>query len=98
MNKARVGKDLIEDGDLVLVRQKSNARPLDIVVALIDGEATVKRFVTRPGYCVLKPESNDPKYQPIPILVESDFRIMGTVTRVFKKGSPLMRDIFEERN
>jgi repressor LexA len=98
MNRARVGKDLIEDGDLVLVRQKTNARPQDIVVALIDGEATVKRFVTRPGYCVLKPESKDPKYQPIPILVESDFRIMGTVTRVLKKGSPLMRDIFEERN
>jgi len=98
MNKARVGREFIEDGDLVLVRQQASARPNDVVVALIDGEATVKRFVARPGYCVLRPESKDPKHQPIPILVEDDFRIAGIVTRVLKRGSRLMRDIFEERN
>jgi repressor LexA len=98
MNRARVGKDLIEDGDLVLVRQRPDARPNDIVVALIDGEATVKRFVTRPGIRILKPESKDPKYQPIPILIESDFKIMGVVTRVLKRGSRLMSEIFEDRN
>lgn len=96
MNRARVGKDLIEDGDLVLVRQQAVAQPNDIVVALIDGEATVKRLVNRPGYCILKPESKDQKYQPIPILVDNDFRIMGVVTRVLKKGSHLMREIFDD--
>src|SRR5665213_2267706 len=37
MNRAKVGKGRIEDGDLVLVRQQSSAQPNDIVVALIDG-------------------------------------------------------------
>jgi len=96
MNKARVGKDVIEDGDLVLVRQQSTARPHDIVVAMVDGQATVKRLAVRPGYYVLKPESKDPKHQPI--LVEDDFRVLGIVTRVLKRGSQLMREIFEERN
>ena len=34
----------IVDGDLVLVRRQESAEPDDIVAALIDGDATVKRF------------------------------------------------------
>ncbi|MBM4298234.1 MAG: repressor LexA, partial [Deltaproteobacteria bacterium] len=43
MNRATVARDTIENGDLVLVRQQSSAKDGDIVVALIDGEATIKR-------------------------------------------------------
>ena len=88
MNKARVGKDLIEDGDLALVRQRSTAQPGDIVVALVDDEATVKRFAVGPSYYILKPESTDPRHKPI--LVDRGFRLAGTVSRVFKKGSELL--------
>jgi repressor LexA len=88
MNKARVGRDLIEDGDLALVRQRSTAEAGDIVVALVDGEATLKRFAAGPGYYVLKPESTDRTHKPI--LVDRDFRVAGTVNRVFKKGSELV--------
>jgi repressor LexA len=88
MNKARIGKELIENGDLALVRQRSTARPGDIVVALVDGEATVKRLAAGPGYYVLKPESTDPTHKPI--LVDRDFRVAGVVSRVFKKGSELV--------
>ena len=40
----------ISDGDLVLVRQQSTAEPGQIVVALIDDEATLKRFYPEPEY------------------------------------------------
>jgi repressor LexA len=88
MNKAAVVGDTIEDGDLVLVRQQSNASSGDIVVALVDGEATVKRLVAAPGYYILKPESTDERHQPI--VVERNFRVQGKVRRVLKKGSELL--------
>jgi repressor LexA len=84
MNRARVAGELIENGDLVLVRQQQSAEENAIIVALIDGEATVKRFGRGSGYFVLKPESSDPSFEPI--VVDHDFQIQGVVTRVIKKG------------
>jgi len=95
MNKASIGDDLIEDGDLVLVRQRMTAQSGEVVVALIDGEATIKRLVTAPGYCVLKPQSRDPTHKPI--VVGDDFGVLGTVTRVLKKGSDLLREVITEQ-
>lgn len=40
----------ISDGDLVLVRQQNTAEPGQIVVALIDDEATLKRFYPEPEH------------------------------------------------
>jgi repressor LexA len=88
MNRARVAGDTIENGDLVLVRQQPTAEENAIVVAVIDGEATVKRFTRGPGYFLLKPESVDAGYEPI--LVNSDFQIQGVVTKVIKKGADLL--------
>jgi repressor LexA len=85
MNKAKVGDEKIEDGDLVLVRQQATGNDGDIVVALIDGEATIKRFTKASGYYVLKPDSNDNKHRPI--IVDRDFHVQGTVVRVLKRGS-----------
>jgi len=93
MNKAAVAGETIDDGDLVLVRQQSTANSGDIVVALVDGEATVKRLVAAPGYFILKPESTDDCHQPI--LVERNFRVQGKVRRVLKKGSELLDSLFD---
>jgi repressor LexA len=92
MNKAAVAGETIDDGDLVLVRRQSTANSGDIVVALVDGEATVKRLVAAPGYFILKPESTDDRHQPI--LVERNFRVQGKVRRVLKKGSELLDSLF----
>jgi SOS-response transcriptional repressor LexA len=89
MNRASVPGGHIDDGDLVLGRQQANARNGDVVVALIDGEAIVKRLAVEPGYLVLKPESSDRGHRPI--LAEDDFRVLGKVTRVLKKGSETLR-------
>src|SRR5262249_32321072 len=93
MNRARVEGQTIDDGDLVLVRQQERAEPGKIVVALVDGEATIKKLVKGLGYFVLQPDSTNRKHRPI--IVDQEFRIQGIVCRVFKKGGELLRGLEE---
>jgi len=88
MNKATVSGKQIEAGDLVVVRQQPTAEKGDIVVALIDGQATIKRFDRGPGYFILKPESTDPQNQPI--VVYEEFSVAGVVCGILKKGLELL--------
>ncbi len=88
MDRAVVGGERIEDGDLVLVRQQTTAEPGAIVIAHVDGEATVKKLARLPDYWVLKPESSRPHYRPI--LVGPGFSIQGVVTKVIKKGADIL--------
>lgn len=88
LTMAKVAGEKIEDGDLVLVRQQATANDGDIVVALIDGEATIKHFARASGYFVLKPDSTSGEHRPI--VVDRDFHIQGTVVRVLKRGSVII--------
>src|ERR1044072_1663828 len=88
MDRAKVGEDRIEDGDLVLVKQQTTAEPGTIVVAHVDGEATAKKLVRLPDYWVLKPESSQSHYRPI--LMDKNFSIQGVVTKVIKKGASVL--------
>jgi repressor LexA len=85
MNRASVPGGRIGDRDLVLVRQQASADPGDIVVILLDGQATIKRLVRAPGYWVLKPESAESKHRPI--VITQDARVQGVVVRVLKGGA-----------
>jgi repressor LexA len=68
----------IVEGDLVLVRRQDQAQPGDIVVALVDGEATVKRFARDGQAVLLKPEH--PTMAPIVVREgEKEVRILGKV-------------------
>jgi repressor LexA len=67
----------INDGDLVLVRQQMTANNGDMVVALIDDEATIKKLRLRKDHIILEPDSTNPEY--CPIVLERDFRIQGKV-------------------
>ncbi len=89
MDRAEVQGERIENGDLVLVRQQTTGDSGQIVVALVDGEATIKELQRAPGYLVLMPRSANPVHQPI--VVESDLRVLGVVVRVLKKGSELLK-------
>ena len=79
------GESMIEagimDGDLilVLVEQSSVADNGDIVVALLDDSATVKRFYKEEGIFRLQPENDALE----PIIVR-DLQIMGKVIGVFR--------------
>lgn len=70
----------ILDNDYVIVRQQSSAVNGDIVVALIDDEATVKRFYKEDDHIRLQPENSLME----PILVK-DVVILGKVTGMFRK-------------
>lgn len=69
----------ILDGDLVLVRQQSQAENGEIVVALLEDEATVKRFFRERDTIRLQPEN--PQYQPIE---SPDVVVLGKVMAVFR--------------
>ena len=88
MNQAILHDVHIEDGDLVVVEQRANALPGEVIVALVDGEATIKRLAKGDGYYMLKPESSNKSHSPV-ILLE-DFQVQGVVTRVLKKGAFLL--------
>ncbi len=79
------GDSMIEAGilnnDLVLVKQQSTANNGDIVVALIEDEATVKTFYKEKGYVRLQPENKF--YEPI--IVTENLSILGKVSGVFRK-------------
>lgn len=69
----------IENGDLVLIRQQESADPGQIVVALIDEEATLKRYCPEKGRIRLHPENKEMD----DILVDS-CQIQGVAARVLK--------------
>ena len=74
----------IVDGDLVLVRKQETAGSGDIVAAMVDGEATVKRFGRENGAVVLRPEH--PTMRPIVVGAgHGDFRILGKVVGVIRQ-------------
>jgi len=76
----------IYDGDVVVVQKQSTARKGDIVVALIDGEATVKRYFPEGSQIRLQPENN--RFKPIIVDKRSgEFRIAGKVVGLLRKYS-----------
>jgi repressor LexA len=67
----------IEDGALVLVRQQPTADSGQVVVALIDDEATIKQLQLSADAAVLKPRTKNPKHKPI--VLTRDFQVQGVV-------------------
>ena len=78
------GDSMIEagilDGDYVIVRQQENAENGEIVVALLEDEATVKRFFKEKDKLRLQPENRFME----PIIVE-DASILGKVIGVVRR-------------
>lgn len=70
----------IYDGDLVMVEEANTARNNDIVVALIEDEATVKRYFKENGHYRLQPEND---YMD-PIIVDN-LSILGKVVGLFRR-------------
>jgi repressor LexA len=72
----------ITDGDTLLVRAQATAQNGDIVVALVEEEATVKRFFIEKNRVRLQPENNAMK--PL-YLDRGDFRIVGKAVGVLRR-------------
>lgn len=74
--------DHIADGDVVLVRQQKTASENEIVVALIENEATLKRFRKNKGIIELHPANSN--YRPIKVDGSKHFEILGVLTGVIR--------------
>ncbi len=70
----------ILSGDYIVVRSQPDAQNGEIVVALIDDEATVKRFYKENGYFRLQPENDT----MLPIIC-SEVRVLGKVVSVLRR-------------
>jgi len=70
----------IFSGDYVLVQSTNTAENGDIIVALLEDEATVKRFYKESNYIRLQPEN--PFMDPI---IVNDLKILGKVVGLFRR-------------
>jgi len=78
------GDSMIEAGihsaDILVVDRSLNPKDGNIVIAVIDGELTVKRLRTQKTKVYLHPENKN--YKPIEITSEMSFEVWGVVTNV----------------
>ncbi len=83
--------DGIHDGDIVFVRRAQQAEPGQIVVALVEDEATVKRYYPEGDSVRLQP--SNPSMEPIIVEGSSgkELRLLGHVVGLFRKLSPKNR-------
>jgi len=84
----RVGGDSmvdagILDGDVLVVDRSREPMPGRIVVAVLDGELTVKRLCRLQGRIFLTPENT--AYRPIEVREDQELTIWGVVTGVIRK-------------
>lgn len=70
----------IFNGDMVVVRKQNAARDGDIIVALLDDEATVKRFYKGFNHIRLQPEND--AYEPI---ITRDVQVLGKVVALLRR-------------
>jgi len=75
----------IDNGDVVLVRVQKEFVSGDIVLAEVEGESTIKRFMSddTPPFIYLKPEN--PKHKVIPFNERT--KLKGKIISILKEGS-----------
>lgn len=70
----------IHSGDLLIVDKSREPKDNSVVIAIVDGEFTVKRLCLRRGKLVLLPDNE--KYPPVELHEDTAFEIWGVVTHV----------------
>jgi DNA polymerase V len=75
----------LHDGDLLLVDRSITPRHRHIVVAILNGEFTVKRLIKSGGDVFLKAENK--AYRPIEIREGMDFEVWGVVRHIIHQAS-----------
>lgn len=75
--------DAIADGDLALIRPQETADNGDIVVAMVDGEVTLKRFYKERDHIRLQPRN--PNMNPIIIPAGEPVTIIGKAIRIIRE-------------
>lgn len=73
----------IFDGDLLVVDKSLAPSSGDIVIAILDGDLTVKRYIRRGTKVILKPEN--PRFKEIELQDGQELQVWGVVTSAVKK-------------
>lgn len=73
----------VNSGDYVLVEITQAVYDNDLVVAVIDTNAVIKKIEFANNAIILKPVSSDPEYKPI--ILRRDFQIFGKVIEVVRR-------------
>ncbi|MGE0207432.1 MAG: transcriptional repressor LexA [Candidatus Babeliales bacterium] len=79
-----IGEGILED-DFIIVRETQSAENGQIVIAMIDNEATVKRFYKKKSHIEL--HSANEKYKPILVNSAQNFRIVGVFGGLIRRGN-----------
>jgi len=79
-----LGDSMINAGifpeDILIIDKSISPSHKNIVIAILNGEFTVKRLIKEKNKIILRPENN--KYKDFEIKEEDDFKIWGVVTFV----------------
>lgn len=70
----------IHPGDILVVDRAREAQDKSVVIAIVDGELTVKRINRRGAQIFLVPDN--PAYQSLEIRADMEFEVWGVVTSV----------------
>jgi len=73
----------IHPGDILIVDRSIEPADSKVVIAVVDGDLTVKRIRVTKGKVFLMPENKD--YEPLQIEAEMSFEIWGVVTNVIHR-------------
>lgn len=74
--------DCILDGDTVIIRRQHNAHDGQTVVALVNDEATIKRFYHRKSHIELHPAN--PNFDVIRVHDDAEFKILGVLSSIIR--------------
>ena len=74
----------IKDGDVMIVDRSLEVKNRSILLAVIDGEFTIKRINVNDKELYLMPENDS--FIPIKIIEEMDFLVWGVVTYIIHKA------------
>jgi repressor LexA len=92
MNRKKFGNTFLQNGAYVIVSKGAEVRDNDVVLAMIDGCATVKTFKKLADLIALSPDSNNPVHKPIFINPNSDGTILGKIVGVLDNPMNSLRE------
>ncbi len=87
MDKVEIDGQKMVNGSYVVIQKEGDIKDGDIVVAVIDGSATVKKIRRGSKVVVLYPESSNPLNQPIYLDANTDAMLNGKVIKVLENPS-----------
>lgn len=82
MNMREIDGKCLEEGHYLVVQKDAEIQDGDVVLAVVDGSATVKNIKRSEDMVILYPESNNPRHKPIYLDINSNSMINGKVIKV----------------